>query len=404
MDAFHKNSRSIAIAFVLVLFSLIISDQRISVGALSLSVTSLFALFFIALVFGTLTKDRAKTILRSAKTSTNTVIGIAALALLLVSSLIKNTTHGYGVLLEWFLIPSFFLGATLIALWNNEKGTRLIENTLLAVTGLAAITSLLYAVFGIFTFDYRLHGLWPSPNHLGLFLLPVTLLLLPSLGTQTWKHITVIAIITSSVATIVLTKSFAAIGIFVLCSSAYFIICAQRKISARRSWMLLFMYVTAFTILAMNLLLPRIQATLEDFSRSSIASRITIIDVTSNLLRENPVIPEKDTFQEAYLSQQPHYEPFLEWAVPSPHNFYLMLWFTGGWLFFVSSMFLVSSLLFQGISTYVRTKNTYTLAGVVALVAMLLHGIVDTPFFRIDLAYISMLTITFIYLKRKAKN
>lgn len=126
-------------------------------------------------------------------------------------------------------------------------------------------------------------------------------------------------------------------------------------------------------------------------TRSSSLVRIEIWKTAIAIGRDHPVFGiGPGTFELAYretapiaLGQAP-----LEWLVAKPHNLYLNLWIETGLLG------LVGMLIFFG-SSLRRMFRGRTMSSVFAasLVAMLAHGLVDTTFFKNDLAVISAVIV-----------
>ena len=94
-------------------------------------------------------------------------------------------------------------------------------------------------------------------------------------------------------------------------------------------------------------------------------------------------------FQEEYLSYQSFFSPYLVWAVPEPHNFLLALFLSTGLLggigFVLVSIRLV--LLFVK-RLYGDQELNYEGFFLFSLwLLFFVYGLVDTPYFKTDLAY-----------------
>jgi O-antigen ligase len=90
-------------------------------------------------------------------------------------------------------------------------------------------------------------------------------------------------------------------------------------------------------------------------------------------------------FQEKYLEYQKYYPPYLEWAVPHPHNLYLAFYLYSGILGLAA--FLLS--IFFWLKKIMAQKKEATVLVALGIIAyFLLHGMVDTTYFKNDLAVI----------------
>jgi O-antigen ligase len=99
-------------------------------------------------------------------------------------------------------------------------------------------------------------------------------------------------------------------------------------------------------------------------------------------------------FQEKYLEYQKYFAPYLEWAVPHPHNLYLALWLYGGIFGLVGFLALV----FFWFSALFRSQKNPSLRfiGLGIMLYVLLHGLVDTTYLKNDLAVLFWLLFALI--------
>jgi O-antigen ligase len=97
-------------------------------------------------------------------------------------------------------------------------------------------------------------------------------------------------------------------------------------------------------------------------------------------------------FQSKYLEYQKYFPPYLEWAVPEPHNLYLAFWLESGFAGFTG--FVILTFLWLKRTTF-QTKNslvTAVCAGI--MLYFLLHGILDTTYWKNDLSLIFWITFS----------
>ncbi|HBP00833.1 MAG TPA: hypothetical protein DD454_01265 [Candidatus Moranbacteria bacterium] len=119
--------------------------------------------------------------------------------------------------------------------------------------------------------------------------------------------------------------------------------------------------------------------------RSSFSSRIMIWKSALRIAHDNPLLGiGPANFQGKYLEYQRHFPPYLEWAVPHPHNIYLAFWLQAGLLGLCGFLILCH----KSVSLFLKQKNTALSAVFLGIFFYtLIHGIADTPYWRNDLSY-----------------
>ena len=90
-------------------------------------------------------------------------------------------------------------------------------------------------------------------------------------------------------------------------------------------------------------------------------------------------------FKEYYLAYQKYFTPYLEWAVPQPHNIFLAFWLQAGIVGIIGFIYMIIMLYSR-----VSIKNYAELhwLAVSFLTYFLIHGLVDTIYWKNDLALI----------------
>jgi len=126
--------------------------------------------------------------------------------------------------------------------------------------------------------------------------------------------------------------------------------------------------------------------------RSSGAVRTQIWVTSWALIKQHPLTGiGPNTFEQAYRKELPkHYYPPLEWLVAQPHNLVLALWLHTGLLGLVSFLAMFGYHFVYVWRTFLsRAQDRGTaLASLAGLLAIIIHGFVDTPYFKNDLALI----------------
>jgi putative inorganic carbon (hco3(-)) transporter len=135
--------------------------------------------------------------------------------------------------------------------------------------------------------------------------------------------------------------------------------------------------------------------------RSSLDSRIQVWKASGLMIKGSPIFGiGPANFQNKYLEYQKYFPPYLEWAVPQPHNMYLAFWLEAGLLGFVGFIGLIMKF-------FVDNKKAITsdrLIGALCaslMVYFLIHGSLDTTYWRNDMAVLFWMMVSLnIYVAR----
>ncbi len=302
--------------------------------------------------------------------------------------LVTLNLHALGIIIEWFFLPiisSFVLSVILTTKSFSKTG---FENAFLIV----ALVVLVIASFNIlkldFTYDGRLKSFWHSPNYLAMIiegLIPVLI----------WNIYTLEASVKRFLNTVVLigmfTILFATQSIFGVMSVFFgliFFVPLFKNFYKKNAKVFLSLFL--LLIIGISFLFyVRGDVFLKNMERSSIASRINIWNVSKDLIINKPLIGYGfGTFQKNYLQRQKFYKPYLEWAVPSTHNTYLMLWFSGGFFMLFAFMFVFVYSILKGIQNFLILKNKKYIVFLASILTISIHGFMDTTVFGITISYI----------------
>jgi len=120
--------------------------------------------------------------------------------------------------------------------------------------------------------------------------------------------------------------------------------------------------------------------------RSSLDSRLMIWRSAGLMIKNNPLFGiGPGNFQNKYLEYQKYFPPYLEWAVPQPHNLFLAFWLEAGFIGMVGFVLLLVQF-FRDNQKAIKNNHLYGTLCFAILLYFLVHGLVDTTYWRNDMA------------------
>ncbi len=302
-----------------------------------------------------------------------------------------NKQAGLGILKGWFIDPLLLF----LIISNVIKTKKQIIKILsfLAVSGIiVAVAGLFYYFFNELTYDGRLKAFFLSPNHLAMYLAPAGIICF-GLFLNFKKYFYLFGFIICSIV-IFLTYSYGAwigFGAGILFLIFFF----QKKIVWRKKVLLLIIAVLFLsTVFFFQCNTEKFQ-NFTNFSRSSFESRIIIWKSAATILKDHPfwgIGP--GNFQNFYLDYQKKFPPYLEWAVPQPHNLFLAFYLQCGLLGLIG-FFWIIFLFFKTSIRYLPVAGCRLPVAVLTavMIYILIHGLVDTPYWKNDLAIIFWIVV-----------
>ena len=305
-----------------------------------------------------------------------------------------NFLTGLGILKGWFAIPILFS----VIVYSSLKSGLYIDKIYKSIY-LSAITvgfiSILYKFFGIMTYDNRLSGFYLSPNHLAMYLSPGIFFGLYFLTNAYLQKNTKLFFLNAALLGLIFfplyyTYSYGAwIALFVSLILLIFFI------APKKYFLISISLLALLSVFSFQWNSDKLSALTNFSSRSSLASRQMIWQTSLVLIKESPILGiGPGNFQPAYLSLQPRFAPYLDWAVPQPHNIFIAFWLQSGMLGFIgflSLLFFVFRTFFQ---IFKDKKNTALAAPLLGFfLYTLFHGIIDTPYWKNDLSFLFWLCV-----------
>lgn len=332
----------------------------------------------------------------------NYALVLLSLILWLLAAIIATFTSpnlklSAGVLKGWWFDPIVF---TLIILLNIKKQSQ-IKNVILALL----IGSSLISLYGLFEYifnfgmqaDGLLNAMYKPANYVAMFLVPTIILSLGLLfyykNNHQYKYLTIILIAISLVA-LFYTKSYG--GFLGLSSGIFTLLCWQKNKRKKIISIMLFI-ILMISSLGFLTTQTKFKNIIHFTERNSLTTRLQIWKISSEVLKNNFIFGVGlGNFQKPYREMAFNmYQPPLEWQVVKAHNLFLNTWLEMGIIGFVVFLYLLILFFWQTkkIINLIKTTNYWwLLAGTfAAMISILSHGLLDTPYFKNDLAIIFLL-------------
>jgi len=301
-----------------------------------------------------------------------------------------------GIIKSWFVLPFLFAFVLHKYIWERDKRT-----LLFSAYGIGVLGSILFSWYrGFFlegfTYDGRLVGWYDSPNQFAMFIAPFFLFLWIQIR---WRissqsfifplwllYILLISIGT----TLILTQSY---GAFLSLGGAIILLEILREGSWKRKLLYVFVGFCVFIGGMWFFGGDKGEAVRTFDERSSLVSREMIWRSALHIGKDYWFFGiGPGNFQEYYLLYQQYYPPYLEWAVPQPHNIYLAFWLQTGFVGLLGFLLIIGSIFFSFMCWFQEKKkmsaqeNTHFLFLYAFFLLTSLWGLIDTPYWRNDLA------------------
>lgn len=310
------------------------------------------------------------------------------MGVMIATFLNPHTLSSWGNVKSFYGVPVLF--SLLILLYGKTRGqlSFLIAAWLIGIT-LAALAAILAASQGWLLYDGRLAGPYSSANYLAMLVAPGVLLSLFCIRDQQsmlqrWFVLPALVLI---LVTLWWTHSYAAW--IALGASLGVMLVLGRSTAWRSSLLVLLAGLLVIGFFFQDRGTEKWQNLISLDERSSLASRLMIWrSATQIAIEASPIGIGSGRFQELYLTYQPQFPPYLEWAVPTPHNLYLHFWLEGGvlalfgWFGMLAVLFRRIQAPWKTVSGSAAALQSLTAA---LLVLYLVYGLIDTPYMKNDL-------------------
>lgn len=344
--------------------------------------------------------------------------GVRIFAILLALATIAVIVSGdlrasLGILKGYFMIPALLL--VILAQFKQEQYQFLIRGIIGSGLMVAMIT-IVQVLFSGFDNGFRpnaLYALGLDPavsqggfsNYIAMYLIPIFIVSLSRQYVSVHFRYFVGSILLGG---ILLTQSYA--GIFALLG--VFLVWILTQYRSRNMFMkIVKSYLSILVIIGLILFglwqinTPKFQSLLDMDNRNSITTRVQIWDTSLTMIQRNPLVGiGLADFQRVYTETIPtKYFPPYEWLVPQPHNLYFAFWLQLGlggiiWLLYI---------LVYCVRRYREAirENDWELYWLnLSLLSIFIYGILDTPFWKNDLALLFLVILYGIIAHKKDSN
>lgn len=231
----------------------------------------------------------------------------------------------------------------------------------------------------------RAIGLFAHPNGLGLFVTPLMAWLLPDVWAKltklwqkiNWRDLFFVFCWALGGLAILLSLSRGAWFGFAAACVVFAIASANKKIIAGLA--IIFVVIAAVVAITPNL---RYRLILPFRGEKSSVARLSLWDTGSKMIKDNPLLGKgvngfKDNWDKYNTDPGLDHYNF-------PHNIFLNFWIDSGLLGLISMLGILGFALWQG-----RQRSSALKLGLMLfVVALVVHGLIDIPYFKNDLALV----------------
>jgi len=281
-----------------------------------------------------------------------------------------------GIWKAWFIDPLLFF-VILIATIKNIKQIKGVFYSLFLSGTIVSIISFIYLIQGKFDPVNRLQAFYDSPNYLAMYLAPM-LILGCGLWFTTKKQLIRILLITSYVLLITnlfFTKSFGAwVGVIIALAFGLIVYFFKKPVQSRKKFWAIFIFSV--------ILLVIIGCFSVQYRSSSLGARLIIWEKAISIYKINPFLGIGPGTFETY------FPPYPEWGVPQPHNIFLAFLLQTGLVGFIGFIWLLIYFFKIGFKLLTAHCSLFTVILVSIMFYILIHGLVDTTYWKNDLAVI----------------
>ena len=297
-----------------------------------------------------------------------------------------------GILKGWFIVPFLLFIMLISVLYKKLHVKKAIMALIFSGLFLSVIALWQVVTHNYITIDNRASGLFESANYLSLYLVPIIVLSfgfvlsLKSKLKWSWSMLIILMI-----AALYFTFSYSGwiglivgVGILML--------------------MLLPFWPTIIGIGGIGLIgvlsqlnNPKFQQMLDIVDRSSSSVRLQVWQSAILMLKENYLLGiGLGLFEKKYPNFASRlFNPPLEPVMLHAHNIFLHSWLNLGLIGFVGFVWLLINFFKNIYQAIKKQKTKLNISVMAAMIALLVHGLVDTPYWKNDLAILFWVILAF---------
>lgn len=358
------------------------------------------------------------------------LISVLAVAILPHETLLIDGTTLYesrrvalGILKGWIIVPYLWFAMLWFDTDNRKDLFTMLYAYVFSALPLVLWAFLQYVTGDFITLDGRASGPFINANYLAMYLAPaVTALWIMIvrgivLGFRVERFVIGMILAALYSVALLMTQSYGAmlavmlsLAVFLLATFAIhrhyqknFELGVLKKIAY---FLLVFALIAVMSALVLFAKTEKWRMFTEFAERSSSSVRLQVYQVSLEFVKQSPVLGIGfGQFEPKYNLEAPEilgHAPF-EWVMIHPHNTFLAVWLNFG----IFGLFLFLGVLIYAIYRMLQAHDYeeafFRLIGGMLLLAMILHGIVDTYLFKNDLAMLFWLILALCILPHRKK-
>ncbi len=281
-----------------------------------------------------------------------------------------------GIWKAWFVDPLLFFIVFIAVIKNANKAKYVIYSLFLSGSTMAII-SLIYLISGKLDAVNRLQAVYNSPNYLGMYLAPALIIGVWIIiqnriynKNKTNLFFKIIPWILSAIILISLwhTQSYGA-GISIILAVSIGLLVKIFKSHRKAAWGILIAAVIFVSVLGLFSV---------NAKSSSLGARLIIWEKVLSIYTQNPILGIGPGTLGNY------FPPYPQWGVPQPHNVFLAFLLQTGIVGFIGFIWLLIWFFKTGLRNL--ELNNLNLGLIFLMSYTLIHGLVDTTYWKNDLA------------------
>lgn len=317
-----------------------------------------------------------------------------------------NMRESLGAWRAWVLEPAVIAVIALMTLRSLQQAKNLVLSMAASAGALSLYGLAEYFFQPSHLTDGRLNSVFVPANYHAMLVVPIILMVLPLVREWRgmWRGNVAVLSVLAMVGSLYFTYSFG--GYLALGAGLLLMVFAQAKPKQRMA-ALVVVVVLGLGVIATQLQTFKLWNVFNVSGRSSTSVRVQIWHSSAVMIQEHPVFGiGYANFESVYRQVVPRlYWPPLEWLVTQPHNLYLALWTQTGVLGLAAFLWLIITAFIVLRGTFTGPTRQLALGVTGALIATLVHGVVDTPLFKNDLGTLFFIVLSLAtYLGRSRKT